>query len=78
MSITKRMGPYLGAPKKDKDSVDGENDKVCFYRVKRCSLNMEHAGCKAGGIPWKMPISASLTWEKVFLSLESMMVMVVC
>jgi hypothetical protein len=25
------MGPYLTVPKKDKDSVDGENSSVCLH-----------------------------------------------
>jgi hypothetical protein len=27
------MGPYLGKPKIEKESIDGENDKVCFIFI---------------------------------------------
>lgn len=59
------MGPYLAVPRKEKDSVNGENSRVTTMFLKLAqifltslfifSLNMEPQECKAGETQWKTP-----------------------
>ena len=56
------MGPYLSVPKKEKESMDGENAKVTpipfnlYPNSISFSLSMVPQACKAGGTLWKIPI----------------------
>ena len=65
------MGPYLTSPKKDKDSENGENQRVNIiifslielFEAKKVNntceyrLNMEQQECKVGEIQWRTPTS---------------------
>ena len=51
------MGPYLGTPKKEKNSEDGENDKVSYNALHENSCAGELVGCKVGEIQWRTLIS---------------------
>jgi hypothetical protein len=56
------MGPYLTVPRKEKDSVDGENAKVIInlksmmYSYLFYSLNMVQLACRVGETQWKTHI----------------------
>ena len=77
------MGPYLAVPRKEKDSVNGENSRVntIFYKLALIfltslfiySLNMEQQACKAGETQWKTPTLLVLTSETGLHSSEFMM-----
>lgn len=79
------MGPYLTMPRKEKDSVDGENDKVLpffnanlYILMSVYSCDMELVGCRDGETLWKTHILLKWTWVMAYLSSESMMDMEVC
>ena len=53
------MGPYLAVPKKEKDSIDGENAKVPLphFMLTACRWDMAPPECKAGETPWRIRTS---------------------
>ncbi len=46
------MGPYLGTPKKEKNSEDGENDKVSYLKLNMRVYNALHENIAALGSLW--------------------------
>jgi hypothetical protein len=73
------MGPYLTVPRKEKDSVDGENAKVIInlnlimHSYLFYSLNMVQLACKDGETQWKTHILLNSILGEEFPSLEYMM-----
>jgi hypothetical protein len=58
------MGPYLTVPRKEKETVDGENSRVRLVIILKLALevltfigrrlNLELVECRAGETQWKM------------------------